>query len=205
MSESISLPAPGQSECTQATAIAEAAATLAQQAATKAAAAKAKAAAAAARAAAVRAGAASAPTTAAAEVSVRPEAAAAVLAAARAKSAASRNHFHRSGPAAAPGVPLEPIAHSAGLHVHGHRRRRILSPGLAGLLLLMSFFGLYATGNLPQFDRWTDHAITATQSDNAQVVGAITGNWHNLALGALGLCFVLTFFLLINRWRSRHA
>ena len=108
-----------------------------------------------------------------------------------------------NAPATEPGALLEPIGHSAGLHTRRRSKRRIFSPGLFFLLALMTFFALYATGNLPQFDRLTNAAVHNTQSHNAEVVAAVAHHWRLMAGAAATLCLLLIILLTINNLRLR--
>ncbi|MDE1162031.1 MAG: hypothetical protein PW792_08810 [Acidobacteriaceae bacterium] len=104
------------------------------------------------------------------------------LRAQRSDRATKRRKVKRKAPARKPGALLEPVAHEAGLFSPAKaKKRKIITPRLVLLFLLMIFFGLYATGNFPQFDRWTDHLVSATQSHNDDVVGAFTNHWHGAA------------------------
>jgi hypothetical protein len=108
-----------------------------------------------------------------------------------------------TGPVRAAGSVLEPEAHRAGLGTAGRKKRRGISPGLILLFGLMVFFGMYATGHLPQFDQLTDAAVKDSQAHNDQVVGTIANNWHMFAYIAAGVCVVLIAFLVINSIRAR--
>ena len=106
-------------------------------------------------------------------------------------------------PAAQPGELMEPLGHSAGLHPYRRPRRSIFSPGFVLLIGLMLFFGLYATGNLPQFDRWTDNAVHNTQAHNTEVVGFVVNSWRLIAGGAAAICALLIVLLILNAVRAR--
>jgi hypothetical protein len=128
-----------------------------------------------------------------------------VLAAARAASAAKAQQFRAHG--AKPvrgGTAMDPVARNPGLRVRKQAQRKMISPGMIFLFGLMAFFGLYATGNLPQFDRLTDAAVKDTQSHNAQVVGTIVNDWRMIAYGGVGLCVLLIAFMIFNTVRARH-
>ena len=128
----------------------------------------------------------------------------AVRAAVSAQSA-DRRALRTDAPTAEPGQPLEPLAHSAGLHPHRRKRRHIFSPGLFLLVGLMTLFGLYATGNLPQFDRWTDAAVHSTQAHNAEVVGTVVNSWRLIAGSAAAVCLLLIILLIVNAIRARST
>ena len=87
-------------------------------------------------------------------------------------------------------------------HVAG--RRRILTPGTVVLAALMVFFGMYATGNLPQFDRWTNSLVATTQAKNDVVVGSIEDTWKYI-VGAIAVAFFGLIALLVrNHRRTKH-
>lgn len=104
-----------------------------------------------------------------------------------------------------PGSVLDPVARKAG---HGPRStvqadRRIFTPQLIGLLIVMGLFGMYATGNLPQFDQWTDSLVNKAHANNDKVVGAIAHNWHAEAYVAIGVMLLVVVFLVRNSLRAR--
>jgi len=83
-------------------------------------------------------------------------------------------------------------------------RRRILTPGTVVLAALMVFFGMYSTGNLPQFDQWTNSLVRSTQSKNDVVVGDIENMWMYI-VGAIAVAFFgLTALLIRNHRRAKH-
>ena len=83
-------------------------------------------------------------------------------------------------------------------------RRRILTPGTVVLAALMVFFGMYSTGNLPQFDQWTNSLVKTTQAKNDVVVSDIENLWMYV-VGAIAVAFVaLTALLIRNHRRAKH-
>jgi hypothetical protein len=130
----------------------------------------------------------------------------AIRAANSARTAEMRNATPRAA-AARPGVPLEPVAHAAGLHapVHRNKQRKVMTPGLLFLFALMTFFGLYATGNLPQFDQWTDSVVNSAHAHNDQVVSSVVSGWRMIAYGAASHVLLLIVFMIVNSVRASHS
>jgi hypothetical protein len=106
-----------------------------------------------------------------------------------------------------PGQALEPVAHQAGLYApRGNgKQRKIITPRLVMLFVLMLLFGMYATGNLPQFDQWTDSIVNSAHTHNDQIVNGMVSGWHIAAYVGAALAMLLIVFLIFNSIRTSNS
>ncbi len=100
---------------------------------------------------------------------------------------------------------LDPIANHSGLGRPAlGKKRKIVTPGLIFLFALMTFYGLYASGNLPQFDRWTDSVVNDAHAHNDQVVGGILSAGRYILFGGAALIVLIAALLLKNYLHQKH-
>ncbi|MDE1156428.1 MAG: hypothetical protein PW735_11970 [Acidobacteriaceae bacterium] len=114
----------------------------------------------------------------------------------------TRSPFARRRPAAV----LDPVANQAGLFSHAETKKQpIFTPRLILLFVFMVLFGLYATGNLPQFDRWTDSVVNSAHQHNDQIVHGILHPWHMLSLILSVVLFLVAVVFLVKNIRARRS